>query len=160
MWTRLEERAGVQLIRHTRGLDIARQDTEDIHKLIATCAKHGVAHEVMTAEAARREYPGLHLPDDYIAVRVDDAGAVHATRTVGAFQQLARQEGALFFEDEGAADIVPVAGGGGEVAVTTAKGNVIVADKVIIAAGAWTRELLSRVTGGSMTVAMDPVMRP
>ena len=160
LWEKLQERAGTRLIRHTRGLDIARKDTDDIHKLIRTCAKHGVTHEVLTVEEARNRYPGLHLPEDYIAVQVEDAGAVHATRTVNAFQQLARQAGVTFLEDEGATDIVPDAdgaGGGGGVTITTAKGNVIVADKVIITAGAWTKQLLSRITGTSMSGAMDPI---
>lgn len=153
LWEKWQDVAKVKVITHTKGLDFGSKNQQGIHNLIASCVENGVAHELVDSDTIRKRYPGIIIPDDYIGAIVEDAGVVHATKSCMMFQQLARDAGTQFYENEGCADIYR--NDDGSISIKTSLGRRIVAKKVIVTAGAWTKVLLQRVC--DLELPLNPI---
>lgn len=155
MWTDYQKESGETVYTHTRELAIGQKDTTDIWKLIESCKTNNLQHSILSASEAMKLHPGLDLPDDYIAVLQEDAGILHATKSVMMMQSLAKKEGAKFFENEEVLDIIPNTSDS-TVTIKTSKGKIITADKVVVTAGAWTRKLIETISPEYSSVHLDP----
>ena len=153
MWTEVQEKSGTNVYTHTKELAIGQKDSTAIWKLIESCKSNKLQYEILTPSKAMEMFPGLQLPEDYIAVLQEDAGVLHATKSVMMMQNLAKSEGAQFYENEEVVDIIPLSSKC--VKVQTNKGKTIIADKVVVTAGAWTKKLLERASR-DMQVSLDP----
>ena len=141
-WAELETEAGVTVVTRTGGLDVAPRDASiPLSDYIASMTAEGVPYEHLDAAEIVRRWPQWRLSDDHHGLFQADAGLVDPNRANAAHQRLARAHGATLL------DRTPVTrlrdSGGGELEVLTADGTAHRAGHVVLAADAWTNELLA-----------------
>ena len=141
-WAELEAEAGVQVVTRTGGLDVApRESAIPLSDYIESMTAEGVPFEHLDAGEIMRRWPQWRLTDEHHGLFQADGGLADPNRANAAHQRLARAHGATLLER------TPVTGlrdaGGGDVEVTTADGTTHRSGQVILAADAWTNELLA-----------------
>jgi len=139
-WEQVEVASGEQLVLRTGGLDLAPAGASiglDDYRASMTAAR--VPFEELTAEEVRRRWPQWKLGDDVSALYQDRSGIVMASRANATHRRLAREQGATVIEN---VEVTSIQETGAEVEVV-AGGTSHRAEKVVIAAGAWTNRLLA-----------------
>ena len=138
-WADLEEESGERLLTITGGVIFLPTDgpyaASDFTDALTEC---GVEHELLTPAEVQSRWPQFRIPDNVETVYTADTGIAHAARTVATLQMRARVHGADIRDRTAVHALLPDADG---VIVRTANGDVR-AGKVIVAADAWTNELL------------------
>ncbi|GCB52580.1 FAD-dependent oxidoreductase [Streptomyces sp. NL15-2K] len=143
-WRELEDDSATPLLRTTGGIDMGEdRDPEAIAGLLAAA---GVPHELLGPEAASERWPYIRITGPVL--HHPDAGVVDADETVAVCVRRAIEHGAEAIIG------VRVTGidvqGDEKVLLRTDDGREIVADTVVIAAGAWLPEL-------ELPVALPPL---
>lgn len=139
-WAELESESGQRLVTITGGLIfLPKHDELSIQKYADSLDANGIPFELLNHEQVASRWPQFKMPENYEAVYTADSGIGHAARSVAAMQYLARFNGAVLHERTRVERIIPKAAGG--VTIQTSKGQ-FSADKVILAADAWSNELL------------------
>jgi len=139
-WEQVEVASGEQLVLRTGGLDLAPAGASiglDHYRAAMTAAR--VPFEELTAEEVRRRWPQWKLGDDVSALYQDRSGIAMASRANATHRRLAREQGATVIEN---VEVTSIQETGAEVEVV-AGGTSHRAEKVVIAAGAWTNRLLA-----------------
>ena len=132
-WRKLEAESGEELISHTGSLDIG-ETALDVAAALAAC---DVPYEVLDGRAAATRWP-ITLDPDEPALFQPDGGTLRADRAIAALLHGARAAGGKIV------DQTPVTGLREQVdsiAVETSAGE-LTARVAVVAAGAWSRELL------------------
>ncbi|GAB3275912.1 N-methyl-L-tryptophan oxidase [Kineosporia babensis] len=138
-WAAFEEATGERLVTVTGGVVfIPKHGPYSAADFATSLTAAGVPFEMLTPEQVSQRWPQFRLSEDVETVYTADSGIVHAARSVAAFQMHARVHGATLRDRTPVKKITPVDGG---VIVHTDSGDVR-AGKVILAADAWTNELL------------------
>jgi sarcosine oxidase len=140
-WRELEADAGEALYIRTGGVSFSPPGVDYAARVAASLAELDVPRWYGTGREFRRRQPVFALPDDDDVVFEPDAGLLAASRAVAVQVELARQ----FLGDEmWVLDEYPVLridlDGSKPVVVTDAMR--IVADRLIVSAGAWVKRLL------------------
>jgi sarcosine oxidase len=138
LWRELEERSGAALMTINGGLMIGPRDGAVVSGTLRSAAEHGLPHEVLTPEATRERFPAFQLSDDLVAVLDPRAGYLDPEACNTAHIDVAREAGAEARFDEPVQQWLPDGEG---VRVTTPVGNYL-ADRLVIAGGGWSAELL------------------
>jgi sarcosine oxidase len=144
-WEQVEVESGEQLVLRTGGLDLAPAGASiglDDYRASMTAVR--VPFEELTAEDVMRRWPQWKLGDDVTALYQDRSGLVAASRANATHRRLAAEQGATLVED---AEVTAIRDTGGEVEVIV-DGASHRAEKVVIAAGAWTNRLLAHLGVG------------
>jgi len=139
-WEQVEVESGEQLVLRTGGLDLAPADASiglDDYRSSMTSAD--VAFEELSADEVMRRWPQWRLGDDVTALYQDRSGIAMASRANATHRRLALEQGARLIEG---AEVTAIRETGGEVEVV-AGGVSYRAEKLVIAAGAWTNRLLA-----------------
>ncbi|SDH24037.1 N-methyl-L-tryptophan oxidase [Agrococcus jejuensis] len=136
LWRTLEQEAGEPLLTVTGGVSIGPADSALVHDSLAVAAATGVAHEVLDAEAIRARWPMLRIADDAVGIVDPAAGILAAEPSVLAAAAAARRAGATL-HDRTRVDVTDAADG-----IVRVDGREERFDQVIVAAGAWTGELV------------------
>jgi sarcosine oxidase len=137
LWRELEERSGAALMTINGGLMIGPPDGVVVSGTLRSVAEHDLPHEVLTREETRERFPAFHLAEGLVAVLDPRAGYLDPEECNRAHIDVAREAGAeVRFDEPG--QWMPDGDG---VRVTTAAGS-YVADRLVIAGGAWSGELL------------------
>lgn len=134
LWAELEETDGTRLLTWTGAVD--HGDPAAVQGLANALGSAGVAHQILSPRAAAQRWPGLKF--DTVVLHHGAAGRVDADRSVVALQRQAVAAGADVMHTS------PVRGlrvglRGVEVVLDSKS---ILADQVVVAAGAWTADLL------------------
>lgn len=139
LWDELQAEAGTPLLVTTGGLMIGPRTGELVSGALASATRHGLAHELLGADALRRRFPPFHPPDDAVAVWEPRAGVLFPEACVRAHLEAAARHGAdLHFEEHvGRWDIV-----GRGVTVRTNRGR-YEARRLVITAGPWAGQVLA-----------------
>lgn len=143
-WAEVQEEAGgPPIVTTTGGLDLWPADPA-IPKAdyTASLAAEAVPFELLDAAEVMRRWPQWHLADDVTAMYQPQGGLADPFRGNAAHRRLAAQRGATLLDRTPVTAIRPTAGGGCEV---DAGGATYGARHVVIAADAWTNELLAGV---------------
>ncbi len=144
-WAEVEAAAGLgpaeRIVTLTGGLDLfpvgaAIGEADYVEAMTAA----GVPFERLDAREVMRRWPAWRLADDTVALHQADAGIADPYRGNAAHRRLARAAGATLFAGSPVTAIRPIAGGHDLVLVD---GSVHRAGSVVIAADAWTNELLA-----------------
>jgi sarcosine oxidase len=139
LWDELGERTGRRLLRVTGGVSIGRLDSPFIVGARESAQRHGLAHELLDAQEARKRFPVLALPDDFVALFEGRAGILFAEECWRAFCEDAVRHGA---ELRFGVRVHGFAPDGEGMTVETESGR-LRADRVVVTAGPWSTTLLA-----------------
>jgi sarcosine oxidase len=140
-WRHVERSAGESIMTLTGGLDLAPADgAESIDDYAAAMTGAGVGFEWLDAGDVARRWPQWRLDPGTRAIFQADAGIVNPERGNAAHQRLARAAGAELRERT---RVVAITAHDGDVEVVTGDGQAFVAGSVVLAADAWTNDLLA-----------------
>jgi sarcosine oxidase len=138
LWSDLERESGARLLVVTGGLMIGRPDGPIVHGALLSARTHGLPHRLYDANELRAERPAFRLRPHEVALLDERAGVLFPEDCIRAHHELAVRHGAelrfgaraRFVDDP--ADLPP-----GPI-VLEANGERIRAERVVLAAGAWT----------------------
>ena len=139
LWSELESEAGAKLFVKTGGLMIGRPEGVLVSGALRSAQTHGLAHEVLEGAEVARRFPALRPEPGMVAVHEPRAGILFPEACIGAHLSLAAKNGAEIRTGETVTSWKADAQG---VSVITSAGTYR-AERLVIAAGAWTRELLA-----------------
>jgi sarcosine oxidase len=144
-WAEVERESGTQVVFRTGGLDVGPREPApgvaiDIREYAAAMAAEGVPFETLDAAGIMRRWPAWRLDDRHVGLFQPDSGIADPSRGNAAHRRLAVEQGAELRDRAPVAAIEPVAG---EVEVVLEDGTRLAAGHVVVAADAWTNDLLS-----------------
>ncbi|MGW3118308.1 FAD-dependent oxidoreductase [Streptomyces sp. NPDC001107] len=135
-WRELEQDSSTPLLRTTGGLDMGEDhDPKAIAELLSAA---GVPHELLGPEEASERWPCIRITGPVL--HHPDAGVIDADQTVAACVRQACEHGAEAIIGTRVTGI-DVQGTPEKVLLRTDDGREVLADTVVIAAGAWLPEL-------------------
>jgi len=138
LWEELQADSGRRILELTGGLMIGDQDSTLVLGASQSAKLHGLDHEVLSASEAMSRFPAFKLGEELTALYEPAAGVLFPEECITAFVSLAQGRGAEFSFNETVVGWHKEAGG---LRVQTSKGSYL-ADKVVVAAGAWAAKLL------------------
>jgi sarcosine oxidase len=138
-WGEVEAEAGDRIVTVTGGLDIAPRDAAiPLGDYMASMDAEGVHYEHLEADEIMRRWPQWRLSDGHHGLYQQDAGVADPNRGNAAHRRLAREHGATLLEGMPVRSLREV---NGEIEIH-AGGQSYRAGHVVIAADAWTNDLL------------------
>jgi sarcosine oxidase len=139
-WRDLEEDSGRALLVTTGGLDLSPAATgEDLSVYSSSLAEEGVPFELLDAAEVMKQWPQFRLSDDVSGLYQEDAGIAPAALCNATHAELARRHGATLLERT---QVTSISVSHGEMEVT-AGDMCFRGRKLIVAADAWTNEVLA-----------------
>jgi sarcosine oxidase len=146
-WAELAAEAGEELVTPTGGADVFPAGAAiDFGTYTTSLDATGTDYELLDAAASRRRWPGLAVPDGAVVLHQPATGAVAADRGAAAMRRRALAQGAVL------RDRAPVTGvreAGDGVELRTADGVAYRARHVVVAADAWTNDVLGMLAASS-----------
>ncbi|HEU0113600.1 MAG TPA: N-methyl-L-tryptophan oxidase [Thermomicrobiales bacterium] len=139
LWQELEAAAGRQILVRCGGLELAAPGYRHAARARVAAVEHGIAHEWLAPAEVNRRWPGVAVPDDWEALFSADAGFLLTEPAIASMADQARRLGVDVRERE---PVVDWSADGAGVRVITANGTYR-ADRLIVAAGAWSSRLLA-----------------
>ena len=139
LWRELEGRSGAALMTISGGLMIGPPDGTVVTGTLRSATEHRLPHELLTAGATRDRFPAFRLADGLVAVLDPRAGYLDPEGCNKAHIDVARNAGAEPRFNEPVHEWMPDGEG---VRVKTSNGTYL-ADRLVIAGGAWSAALLS-----------------
>ena len=141
-WAEVEAESGTRIVTKTGGLDIGpRVAAIPLDDYSRSMTAEGIAFEALDGPEISRRWPQWRLGDEHHGLYQADAGIADPNRGNAAHQRLARTHGATLLEHAPVARLRALADGGIEVEL--AEGTLHRASQVVLAADAWTNELLA-----------------
>lgn len=138
-WAEMEDDAGEQVVVKTGELNFWPEKTtlveDDYNNSMAAC---GVPFERLDAVEMAKRFPQFRFPDDIHGIYQPDGGLVGAIKANDAHRRMARRNGATLLDNMPVTSIRQVNGGYRVVA----GGREFEGEKLVIAAGPWTNEVL------------------
>ncbi len=140
-WREIEAASGETILTMTGGLDLAPPGAaESIDDYATAMTEASVPFEWLDAVDVARHWPQWRLDPGTRGLFQADAGIADPDRGNAAHQRLARSAGATLLEHIRVSEIRDH---GGELEVRTADGRTFTTASVVVAADAWTNELLA-----------------
>lgn len=157
LWRAIEAESGQKLFVRNGCLTItganavAMHDVEDFYANVGAAARrYDIPHRTFeTPEAIAKRYPQFAVKSGDHAILDEEAGYLFPESCIAAQLQLAERAGATLVRDTQVMAIDPAADG---VDVATADGQRFVADRVVIAAGAWLPRFAAKELAQHFTV--------
>lgn len=140
LWLKLEKDAQKKLLTTFGGIDFA-EDSQDHHNVLAVknaLQVLGSDYEELNHNQLAKRYPQFSFSESVKAVYSPDTGVINPTKSIKSMVKCARKAGATITDNEIVQEIIPSLD---SVKIITNK-NQYIADKLIIASGAWTNKLL------------------
>ena len=139
-WHEVEQASGEQVITFTGGLDLGPPDApEDIDDYATAMTQAGISFEWLDAVDVARRWPVWRLPPGTRAIFQERGGIADPERGNAAHRRLAVAAGAELREH---ARVVAIHDHEGELEVALEDGTALTAGSVVVAADAWTNDLL------------------
>lgn len=140
-WREVEAATAVPILEITGGLDLAPRDAaESIDEYASAMTAAGVGFEWLDAIDVARRWPQWRLDPGTRAIFQESGGIADPERGNAAHQRLARAAGATLVEH---AKVAAIRDHRGELEVEARDGSTWTAGAVVLAADAWTNELLA-----------------
>ncbi len=136
LWRELEAASGEVLLEQTGAIDFGHQP--GVEATAAGLAAAGAAHELLSPEAAKERFAGFAF--DGPVLFHPDGGRSWAARSVAALVAQAAAKGAEVRHGCGVEELTVQ---GDDAVVRTAEGEELRSPHVVVAAGAWTPDLLA-----------------
>ena len=144
LWGDLERESGQKLMKENGLLFYGEVDTgETVEGSIPGAAevmqKLGIPHQYFSADEMNSKWP-MRALSGYEGVYEETAGSINSSMACDVMMGLAQSKGHSLYTNTSVLDVgIPLPG---KVHITCSDGNIIKAKQVILAAGAWTNELL------------------
>ncbi len=138
-WDALERDCGERLLVRTRGMMIGRPDSELVQGTLESARLHGIPVETLSPAEVAQRFPAYTLEPDSIAILERNAGVLFPERCVRAYLELASKRGADIRLGE---RVIGLEAGDRGIRIVMETG-IVTAGRVVVAAGAWTKELLA-----------------
>lgn len=148
LWQQLETVTKQKLLHQTGVVNVGAEQSPFVQNVIESAKAYELPLEVLTATEANKKWPGMHIPNAYVACFEPTAGVLKVEDCVRAYRELAVHTGAVIRTNSRVQTIIP----GEQVTVTTVDGVTFTADHVIVTVGAWAKELLAS-TGLSLPIS-------
>jgi sarcosine oxidase len=140
-WAEVETESGTTIVTRTGGLDVApREAAIPLSDYIESMTAEGVPFEHLDGAEIARRWPQWRLGDEHHGLFQADAGIADPNRGNKAHQDHARRRGATLLEHSPVTRLRDL--GGGTIEVALADGSIHRAPHVVLAADAWTNDLL------------------
>ncbi len=141
VWRELEAEAGMPLHVRTGGVSLCPPGVDYVARVTKCLAAVGVPHRRMTGLELRRRIPAFDVPDDTDVVFEPDAGMLSAARAVAVQVELARELGGSRTRVIEQTKIERIDLDADRPTLISGESR-IVAERLIVTAGAWTGRLL------------------
>lgn len=154
LWLELERDCGKKLLHSIGGLDFA-DDPEcfgEVKAIGAALRANGATCEELDAKEIRRRYPQWNIPDGTIGTFSPDGGWIQATNAVRAMVEMTARRGGVVKDN---VPVLKMRVTEDEVKVTTPGGEYI-AEKCVIAAGAWIKNVIEKTVFSFQSLKDDP----
>ncbi|MAU01807.1 MAG: N-methyl-L-tryptophan oxidase [Anaerolineaceae bacterium] len=139
-WAAVEADSGEQLVYKTGGLDLSPAGSRlPLSDYTNSLTALNIPYELLDASEIMRRWPQWQLPDDVRGLYQAESGLVAAAKSNAAHQRLAREYGATLRDD---APVTDIHASGNEISVV-AGGETYTCEKLVIASGAWSNQLLA-----------------
>lgn len=138
LWKELEKETGKTLFNETGAISVGYPGSDFVKETIDSSIKYNLAYEELDAKALMERWPGISVPEDYVACYDPHSGFLYSEECVLAYKEECEKLGVTILENQRVADIQVT---GEEVKVLTAN-DTLVARKAVITAGAWIPKLL------------------
>jgi N-methyl-L-tryptophan oxidase len=148
LWTDLEEESGRKLFYQTGVLRVGEQGSLFIEKQIEVAKQFSLSLHVMSADQIEKQWKGLSIPENYVGCFEESSGVLLCEEAIRAYRDLAMENGARLLSNTEVSAIY-FNGNGGK--VETDKGGFFF-DRLIVTAGAWTKELCI-----SLSLPLQPI---
>ncbi len=160
-WRALERRTGREILTVTGILEAGHPDSEIVAGSLASSIEHAIPHERLTGRQITARFPAFDLPADWEGVFQPDGGFLRPELAIALQVEAARADGA---EVRLGVAVRAVEAAPHAVRIVMDDGEVIEAGSVILAAGAWTPDLVPdlarRLTLTRQAVAWFEPVRP
>jgi len=152
-WEGLERDAGEALYARVGGVTFCPVGLEVVDQIDANLAEMGIEHRRMDGRGLRRAFPAFQVPDETEALFEPDAGMLSAARAVEVQVDLARQIGGEMTRVLADSPVRRIDLDADRPTLLTDRHR-IVADRLIVTAGAWTGQLLP-----SLPIPLRPTLQ-
>ena len=140
-WRKLEADAGQPIYLRTGGVSMSPAGVDYVAQVAASLEQIGIPHRRMTGAEWNRANPFFSVPATHDVVFEPDAGMLAAARAVALQLELARAHGSGRTEVLAATAALRIDLEGSRPVITTEELS-IVAQRLIVTAGAWVKSLL------------------
>ncbi|MEO1051978.1 MAG: N-methyl-L-tryptophan oxidase [Bacteroidota bacterium] len=138
-WAHLEEMSGAKVFYRTGLVYFGEQDNELMKGIRLSANEYNIHIEALNGQASASKHPQFDIPSSFDTIFEPDAGFILPEKTISLYYELALRAGASIktrikvdsWKDEG-----------GGISVS-ANGQSYKAEKLIITAGAWTKQMVS-----------------
>ncbi|WP_020495597.1 N-methyl-L-tryptophan oxidase [Sciscionella marina] len=137
LWRELEQASGTRLLTRCGGLTIGGSEHPDVVAVRRSAEEHGLDHEVLAADAARKRFPQHRIEDEEVMVLDPEAGVLRPEPAVQAALRCAGEAGARVLSHHPVTGLAETAGGWR----ITSAGREFDADHIVFAPGPWARAL-------------------
>ena len=138
LWRELEQETGKSLYKQTGALTVGFPGSEFVTETIESAVKFQMNHEVLSAAQIMERWPGISIPEDYYGCYDPEAGFLFSEEAIRTYKEQAIFYGATVLENEKVLEVNTV----GDYCHVSTEKVVYQADKLIVTAGAWAKELL------------------
>lgn len=141
LWQQLEQEANTTVFLQTGIINVGDARDEFIQNVQQSATQFHLPLDVLTAAQAMAKWPGMTLPEHFVACFEPTSGVLKTTAAIRAYLKLAEEHGAQFLPNTKVTQINP---SDTQVTISTANGDVFTASNVIITVGAWAKDLLAK----------------
>jgi monomeric sarcosine oxidase len=139
LWRELEEQVGCHLFHQVGLIQAGPPDGQVVPGVLRSAAEHNLAVEQLRSNEIEKRWSGLRAPQELVGAYEPGAGYLLVEDCVQAHLEAARSAGAELLPDT---EVTAWKANSSEIRVKTDRGE-FVADRLIIAAGAWAGRLLA-----------------
>jgi monomeric sarcosine oxidase len=140
LWHELEKRTGRRLFHRIGLIEVGPEDGVVVPGVLQAAAEHGLEVEALTASNVESRWPGLRVGTGLVGVFEPSAGYLLVEDCVQAQLDAARIAGAELLMNT---EVIDWSADESVVRVRLANGNELVAERLVVAAGAWSSRLLA-----------------
>lgn len=139
-WDELQSELSLPLLRRTGLLQVGYEEGEVIQGVIKSAADHALPVERLTSKQVLEKYPLLKPNDDHVAIYEENAGFLRVEKCIATMLKLAKDAGAEYAPNTQVTHWQEESDGTYTVVTDKDKYRT---RKLIVAAGAWSQDLLS-----------------
>jgi N-methyl-L-tryptophan oxidase len=152
LWYDLEKESGKQLFIQTGVLNVGKESSDMMKNIISSAKTYSLPLEVLQAKEVQKRWPGINMPNEYIACFEPSSGVLKCEVCIEAYRELAEHYGATIRTNSTVKDLSVL---GKTVTIQTDE-QTFTSDALVISAGAWSGKLLAKL---GLDVPLNPVRK-